>query len=113
MVKFIRYTDRMKQNPNYSFTYVKKDVFNVFNELDGVDLGDHHVSRIQGNFKLSDNQLAYIKKHGTTNFIAVKSSHRKAKEKLGKCENCGERKDGVKYSSQYEEFLCPECRGDF
>jgi hypothetical protein len=35
------------------------------------------------------------------------------KVKLGKCENCGKRKMGVKYTRKYGngEFLCPECRG--
>lgn len=75
MVKLIRWNEKPinRSNPDYSITYVKKDIFNVFNEKDDIDLGNHHVSRLKDNLGLSDEQLSFIKKNGTTNFRIIRS----------------------------------------
>lgn len=69
-IKLVRWNEKIhnRSNPDYSLTYKKKDVFNVFNEKTDTDLGNFHKSRLKDNLGLSDAQLDYVKKHGTTNF---------------------------------------------
>ena len=78
MVKLIRWNEKSmnRTNPNFSLTFVGKDTLNVFNELDGIDLGKHHISRVKDNFKLSDEQIKFIRKNGTTNFKVIRTNKR-------------------------------------
>jgi hypothetical protein len=82
-IKLIRYNEKIhNSNPEYSITYKGKDTFNVFKETADVDLGTHHISRIKANMGLSDSQLDYVKKHGTTNFKVVKTNKKKSDESV-------------------------------
>ena len=78
MVKLIRWNEKPinRTNPDFSFTYVKKDTLNVFNEKDGIDLGNHHISRVKSNLGLSDEQIKFIRKNGTTNFKVIRTNKR-------------------------------------
>ena len=49
-----------------SLTPNKSGTYNVFNEVSGREIGEFSESRLKSSF--TDEQLRYVKKHGTTNF---------------------------------------------
>jgi hypothetical protein len=53
-----------------SLTHKKGDVYNVFQEESDTNLGDFDKSRLLGSF--TEEQLAIVRKRGTTNFVREK-----------------------------------------
>lgn len=66
-IVFRRLRRNERKNADLSLTYRGNDSYNVFNERTDNDIGSQHKSRLIPSF--SEEQLAYVRIHGTTNFV--------------------------------------------
>lgn len=72
MVRYIKHYERMRKNPDVSVTHINRNIYNVFRETDGIDLGNYN-DKAMFRFGFSKTQLDKVRKEGTTNFCRATS----------------------------------------
>ncbi len=70
MIKYRRICLNDRRTPEISITPLRNGLYNIFHEIDGVDLGAFPKERLMSRLGFSEYQLNSLK--GTANFVRVK-----------------------------------------